>query len=221
MTENFGIRIQSRQADFSAYQSFNLPIINSNNLGNARRREGAIAYDVITKRTWECVEGVGGVLIWRPIASGGGGLGVVKDFSLKMISSQTIPSNADTILVGYTSALPYFDATGQWNPVTGIYTSTETQSIVLNANFTWQPGATNQGERTIKIYKDPAVGPLTLIKSASTQANPSLSSPTTQFASVGTLLDPGDQIYVVAYHNAPQNVNIDPTSTLTGHRTLL
>lgn len=220
-TENFGIWTQSKKTDLTITSSLNIPKINSNMLDNVRRKAGEVAYDVVTKRTWECVEDVGGLLLWRPIAGGGGGSGSVKDFSLIKFNNQIIPSGTETTLTSFVAALPYFDSTGQWDSTTGVYTATEVQTLILSVNVTWAPGVTNQGKRSIKIYHKPAASPQVLIKDSTTQASASMDYATTQIATVGVTLAVGDQVYVKAFQNSGFDIPIDNTGTLSGHRTLL
>ena len=215
MTENFRIAPLIRAADVKASDSLSIPKINSNMLP-IKGVAGQIAYDTVTRRTWECVENPPGVTTWRPISIGGGS-GSTTDFSLKKSGTQNIPSGVETIITSFSTTSPYFDITFSWNIISGVFTALVAQSMILDVDMTWAAGISNQGERSIRVYYKPFAGAEQLVKDSSTQASPSNSSPTTQDASVGIFLAAGDQVYVKALHNAGVSLTIDSTGTYSGH----
>jgi hypothetical protein len=218
MAEDVSVKKARRITTLEIASSIQLPYINSNNLPQTPSiRAGAgggLAFDVVTKRTWECID-VSPVR-WRPIGGGGGGGGAILDYSIKKIGTQNIPPNVSTQLINFNGAGLNFDSTGpSWNLVNGEYVATTLQAFFINAEISWEGG--NLGSRYLDIIYKP-VGAPQIAKRSKTQANADGNEPTPVGATISLILNPGDRVWVEVRQTSPSNLNIDDTTTITGYR---
>lgn len=217
MTDNFKIFVDSKQDGLRVSTSLKIPTINSNRLPKIAVT-GQIGFDVVTMKTWECYSIT--PILWRPIGGGGTGTGSTFDYALRKSGTQSIPSGVETTITSFSIAAPYFDNTSGWNPGSGVYLADATpHSFVITVKLSWAGGITNQGLRSIRIYYQPFIGPATKIGDTTDQAAPYLEDPTSQTATAGASMSPGDTIYVRAYQDSGVNLTIDAEGGYTGHRT--
>jgi len=216
--ENIRTEPVALKAEVTVSDVLRIPYINSNMLATTRGIKGQIAFDVITNKTFECINQF--PVTWRPIGGGGGGgSGTVLDYSLHRTAIQPVPSSTEVVLNTYSVVLPYFDNTGCWNTATGIYTADTPHSLTIIADIAWTAGINNQGSRHLRIYYKPFAGLEQIIKEDITQANPSQFEPTPQHATIGAYMSPGDQVYVKVFQDSGVGLSIDASGSYTGHRT--
>ena len=183
-----------------------LPIIDSTalppNLINGLG--GGIAYDKTTKRVY-----YNDGTIWKPIASSTPPVSI-EDYSLIKSGDQTIVPLTPTILSSFsiTPDPPYFDNTGDWNLVNGIFTATKPITLRIEAYIAWKAGVSNLGNRTLQlVYKPSAALPI-IAKESTTQADANTNVETTQDAGIAFQLNVGDQCWIQVIHDAPLNLVI-------------
>jgi len=76
------------------------------------------------------------------------------------------PIDINVINASHQSNLPPLLASGEFNPVTGVYTCTTAATVLVNVNIAWLAGV-NKGTRTLRIRYNGAVA-----KESQTQADP-------------------------------------------------
>lgn len=182
-----------------------LPIIDSNhlppNLYNGLG--GGIAYDKTTQRVY-----YNDGSIWKPISNSAPI--ILNDYSLIKSGNQNIIPLTPTIIAPFSSTPnpPYFDTTGGWNTLLGIFTAPQPITLRIEVYIAWQTGISNLGNRTLQIVYKPALGLPIIAKEDTTQADPDTNVETTQTAGIAFQLLTGDQCWVQVLHNAPVNLII-------------
>lgn len=198
-----------------------LPLINSNALPSPiiNGIGAAIAFDVVTRRVYFC-DGEQ----WLPINSGSSSRNI-ETFSHFKAISQIIPPNTSTLLSSWTIATsPALSTISGWNLSTGIYTAQNIEKINITAILTWLEGFSNVGIRILKLqFLDNSTSITSTIQKSEVQASSDQDNPTVCNLSFTALLNPGDQLWLEAEHNAPIPINdaINENTTICGFRTIL
>lgn len=183
-----------------------LPIIDSNHLppNLINGLGGGIAYDKTSKRVY-----YNDGTIWKPISSAAP-VPTANDYSLIKNGDQTILPLTPTIINSFsiTPDPPYFDTTGDWDTLTGIFTATQPITLRIEAYIAWKAGVSNLGNRTLQIVYKPSAALPIIAKEATTQADANTNVETTQDAGIAFQLNVGDQCWIQVLHDAPVNLVI-------------
>jgi hypothetical protein len=203
---SFFIRKDTRRDNIRADQSFTLPITGGP-LFPPNVQEvigGGLLYNNVTKLPYynDGTE-------WLPLGGGGGG-STVNSYALIKDGDLAVPDGAtDTILnILDSTPVPYHDDTGSWNLISGVYTATVAQSLMVAANITWVEGISTVGRRFIQIMYKPSAGIASVAKEAVTQPDPDISIKTTQEATMIMKLEIGDQVWVQVTQTSGIQVSI-------------
>jgi hypothetical protein len=131
-------------------------------------------------------------------------------FSFIKSGSQVISPSTPTTLTSWTVAgSNSYHTLPQWNLATGIYTASATETISISPSISWASGISNLGTRILRVvYFNSGTLTTTIVKEDQTQADPSISIPTTQFFTINLLMNANDQVYVQVEHDAPVNLSI-------------
>lgn len=212
--EDFAIRPYKRYTDVATSNLNQLPLILSNDPQTLLKgTKGAIAFDLVTDKTWECVELPG--QRWRPISSGGGGGSNVTDYGLATQGTQSIPDSTPTIITNFAG----FDNTGGWVPISGQYTAPAGGPFTLSviANVVYSGGFNNMGTRGLQLILKPTVGPEVIVIRRNIEPSSAVSLTTEVTLSHALSVPTGYKVYVKAFQTSGSPINISVGSTLTGY----
>lgn len=193
-----------------------IPIIDSNNLPTPVA--GAIAYDKTTQKLYYS-NGTSWVSILTSVST------PVVSYNHVLSANLTIPPRTETMITGWTiSPSLTYHTFPEWNLATGEFTAAEFCYLSLTLGLNWKANVSNLGTRYLRIFYYNATNlTTTMVREASTQADPSAKIATTQELTVHLKLNDGDIVYAVVYHDAPISLIVEggDNTTISGYRLIV
>lgn len=151
-----------------------------------------------------------------------GATGGVRLFNFCFIKNGdlSITGSTDTVLTNWSYPPPYATIT-DWNPVTGVYTSSDNCVTTFSYDISWKANVSNLGIRYLRIkHYDAMTMTTTIVKECSTQADANIAVDTTQETTIHLNLGIGDQVWAEVYHTLPPSYTLiisgGNTTTLAG-----
>jgi hypothetical protein len=153
-----------------------------------------------------------------------GATGGVKMFNFCFIKDGdlSVTGSTDTVLTNWIYPPPY-SSIPEWNPVTGVYTSSENCFTTFSYDISWKAYVSNLGIRYLRIKRYDALAMTTsVVKECSTQADANIGVDTTQETTIHLDLKMGDQVWAEVYHTLPSSYTLiisgGVTTTLAGFK---